>query len=123
MSFSWLDYYRLAERLRSENQDSPLYYAHLRCSISRAYFAAFCIARNYLINNHGQKFDGVAEDHVAVRNYFYDHRRQNIADELDHLRIARNKADYDDVMEGLFNTSLMCLNRARRVIEALNGAI
>lgn len=48
MSFSWKDYYILAGQLKQQAADSPQQEAYLRSAISRAYYASFCLARNYL---------------------------------------------------------------------------
>ena len=43
MSFRWREYVNLAKVLCESNQDS-----FLRSSVSRAYYGAFCLCRNYL---------------------------------------------------------------------------
>lgn len=58
MKFDWLEYYDLAKELAdinsnnsgdsAKNPKSQISEAKLRSSIGRAYYAAFCIARNYL---------------------------------------------------------------------------
>src|SRR6266536_662971 len=53
MSFDWSEYLTLAQELTSASTSSPIQEAHLRAAISRAYYAAFCKARNYLLNKDG----------------------------------------------------------------------
>ena len=57
-NFNWVDYFELSLNLAGisaisecssiSKGDNPRSEACLRASISRAYYAAFCIARNYL---------------------------------------------------------------------------
>ena len=53
MSFDWSEYLTLAQELTSASISSPIQEAHLRAAVSRAYYAAFCKARNYLHNKDG----------------------------------------------------------------------
>ena len=53
MSFDWSEYLTLAQELTSASTSSPIQEAHLRAAVSRAYYAAFCKARNYLHNKDG----------------------------------------------------------------------
>ncbi len=53
MSFNWSEYLNLAQELAGRSTEPPNQEARLRSSISRAYYAAFCKARNYLL---GKKY-------------------------------------------------------------------
>ena len=43
MKFDWEEYFNLAQELAGTNEE-----AKLRSAVSRAYYSAFCLARNYL---------------------------------------------------------------------------
>lgn len=114
--FDWCCYLTLAKDLASDNTEE----ARLRSSISRAYYAAFCTARNYL-RDVEQKAIPDENVHSYVIAQFYTLGRRNngkkLAMELRRLRNNRNRADYDDLVGGL---SFMCsdtLIRAERIIS------
>jgi uncharacterized protein (UPF0332 family) len=118
IGFDWCCYLSLAKDLASDNKDE----ARLRSSISRAYYAAFCTARNYL-RDVEQKAIPDENVHSYVIGQFYALGRRNngkkLAMELRRLRNDRNRADYDDSVGGL---PFMCndaLIRAERVISYL----
>lgn len=122
MSFSWKDYYILAGQLKQQAADSSQQEAYLRSAISRAYYASFCLARNYLRDSLGRKSTGTLDDHEFVKNQFRNlpgQDNQAIAENLRRLRAYRNQADYDDELPSIKNTALMAMNMAGRVIETL----
>jgi uncharacterized protein (UPF0332 family) len=47
MTFDWREYLTLAENLCTNSHTFPNQEACFRVAISRAYYAAFCTARNY----------------------------------------------------------------------------
>ena len=53
MSFDWIEYLNLARKLSGKPLQSVAPEAEERAAISRAYYAAFCKARNHLRNNEG----------------------------------------------------------------------
>jgi uncharacterized protein (UPF0332 family) len=122
MIFSWKDYYTLAGQLKQQAVDSPQQEAFLRSAISRAYYASFCLARNYLCDSLGRKSAGIQDDHEFVKSQFrslpgLDY--QTVAENLRRLRGYRNQADYDDELPGITNTAVMAMNMAGKVIETL----
>lgn len=95
----------------------------LRSSVSRAYYAAFCIARNYLRDIKGQPVSPGVEAHTYVRDEFRrsPHRLfRKIGNNLDRLRRYRNKVDYDDSVTGLPSMVVMALMLAQQVISTLD---
>lgn len=103
MSFHWGDYLTLADSLVSAPAAPGPQEAALRTAISRAYYAAFCSARN-LTRNRGEFVStGAASDHELIAVYFRgstDPTRQRIGVDLGRLRKYRNNADYDDQLAG-----------------------
>jgi len=69
--FDWSDYLELSRQLVGES-GATIQEARQRCAISRAYYAAFCRARNYLVD-HGATITETVDDHrliqARLRNY------------------------------------------------------
>lgn len=114
MSFDWESYLEVAQTLldeaEQEKADSTKALqceAQFRCCISRAYYAAFCLARNYLrdVDMNANILDcNDASIHRIVVQAFRQERDgnyQKIAAILTRLRIERNCADYDDAWVSL----------------------
>nr|CBH37085.1 conserved hypothetical protein [uncultured archaeon] len=123
MMFDWSDYLDLANELAGEIASQTTEEAKLRSSVSRAYYAAFCKARNYLRDIEGQSIPPTGIAHVIVRDVFKhnaDRQRRKIGQNLDRLRIDRNKVDYDDSVTGLASMVTMDLTMALKVISTLN---
>jgi len=125
MSFDWTDLLTLAEALKSDPNSPGPREASLRSAISRAYYAAFCVARNFGRDRGEFTPTGTGTDHGLVRNHFLlssDRTRRKIGADLDRLRDSRNKADYDDVLVGrpapLAQSSI---DRARNVLTAVSS--
>ncbi len=105
MSFDWQNYLYLAKGLSgnpvsgTENQE-----AKFRSAISRAYYAAFHVAKDYACNNSQPPDQNAENIHKEIREWFHSnpHRlAKQIGDDLNRLRINRNKADYDGNMGSL----------------------
>lgn len=103
MSFDWAEYLKLAKALTGDIQETPNEEARSRSAISRAYYAAFCQARNYLRDGeHDSTIPRMNDSgvHTYVINKFRasrDRTRRTIGNNLYQLRIERNNADYADV--------------------------
>ncbi len=103
MSFNWSEYLILAHELTSTSTTSPIQEAVLRSAISRAYYAAFCKARNHLIYKDIDPIPDRVNVHAHVVNKFEsssDRTRQKVGQLLHHLRSTRNIADYEDTFHG-----------------------
>src|SRR5947208_9719093 len=103
MSFDWSEYLTLAQELTSKSTTSPIPEAHLRCAISRAYYAAFCKARNLLLNKDGYLTPKGTNVHWDVVDKFEnsnDATRRYIGTLLRNLRSIRNIVDYQDTFHG-----------------------
>src|SRR5258708_7770083 len=103
MSFDWVEYMRLAKQLAGVSTTPPGQEANHRTAISRAYYAAFCQARNYLRDkDQDNAITSItdAQIHGYVIHQFSDSRdrqRKRIGQNLDRLRRERNRADYEDI--------------------------
>lgn len=99
MSFDWAHYLTLSQSLFEQGRESADE-AKLRCSISRAYYAAFGKARDFL-ENEGEKFsqESVHQKVAEIFNRYEDEDRREVGDYLIRMRNKRNRADYDSVYQ------------------------
>lgn len=126
MTFDWTDYLNLAKTLETDAKNhNPLGEAQMRSAISRAYYSAFNIAKDYLISI-GKRFNGGAEVHRDIQIIFEDlsqqesdkNKKRNLAEisnELGILRSSRNKADYDKNVSGIDKKGEAAVIRAEKV--------
>src|SRR5712691_8879481 len=101
MSFAWAAYLTLAEALFRERATFADREACCRAAISRAYYAAFCVARNHARDNEALPLPmrDRGRAHQVVIDYYSNHTSQHhrvIGWALLQLRRQRNQADYDD---------------------------
>jgi len=142
MSFDWSKYLDLAQELTVQASSSssqaaqdaqPMQIvqaaqdaqdAKLRCAVSRAYYAAFCKARNHLRDIYSLPVPHDGSDHRYVKEEFKKNNikeRRRIGVNLERMKINRGKADYDDVVKNLTQMANENLNLARRVIMDLGN--
>ena len=100
MPFDWKQYLELARELvrLSESRNAGPNEAMLRSVVSRAYYAAFCHARNYSRDWLNFQPNNTADDHGRLRAFLKSGKRRGVAVKLDQLRQWRNEADYSDSM-------------------------
>ena len=98
MSFDWQNYLTLAQYMMDTAEEFPETEACYRSVVSRAYYAMFCMTRDYV-----------------------SQVRQKIGNQLRRLHQHRKKADYDrDLGEAPVNKATKALCEAQRVLEGLN---
>ena len=123
MSFDWVNYLRLAEELATEASSSTLGEAMWRAAISRAYYAAFISARNFLRDDENFVPLNRRDIHYEVRtefDYSGNRVRQKIATNLGRLHIWRKRADYEDAFPGSpEHTASFLLKQADEVLVKL----
>ena len=102
MPFVWKQYLELARDLarQSESGEAGQREAMLRSVVSRAYYAAFCHARNYSRDWLNFQPNNTADDHGRLRAFLKTGKRRGVAVKLDQLRQWCNEADYLDSMTG-----------------------
>lgn len=96
-----------------------LYY---RTAVSRAYYGAFCNARNYLRDFKGLEIPKESV-HKWVREEFNNARtpeEKKISEKLKQLLYHRKKADYDDRAIMQERIVEFCSRMAREVVQLLN---
>jgi len=101
ITFDWRNYLNLAKEL-GENTNE----AEQRSSISRAYYAAFCSARNYMeekdLNSPpygGSEHQYVIEYYMGYKNRRTNRNRIKIAQELKRMKELRIIADYENLFK------------------------
>jgi uncharacterized protein (UPF0332 family) len=125
MSFNWADFLTLVGALvRDPNSPGPEE-ASLRSSISRAYYAAFRVARNFGRDRGEFTPTETGRDHWLVKHHFMlssDRTRQKVGLDLDRLYDYRTSADYDDVLVGRpISLAQSSVAVARNVLNTLNS--
>jgi uncharacterized protein (UPF0332 family) len=121
MSFDWEDFVTIAEYLEI-NPDCPEEAAQ-RSAVSRAYYAAYCIARNLAEASGKIELQGSADDHREVMD-FYDSipNLMQVATYLREMRRWRNDCDYEN--NNLQRLDKLCLSakfNAHKVINLLKN--
>src|SRR5690606_26547753 len=92
--------------------------SRLRSSVSRAYYAAFCSARNHAGSN-GYQIKNTAADHYGVEK-FYSNRvisYPQVGTNLSRLRVARNMCDYDETVKGLSSKTRLSIMQAESILS------
>ena len=130
MPFDWIEYLRLARSLNGDDTDVCEIAGRQRAATSRAYYAAFCFARNYARDNYHFYPSYGPQDHENVRREYTNaadqlrgddrERISNIALQLNNLRQWRNRCDYQDDFAGLAIMTKMALREATILIETLS---
>jgi uncharacterized protein (UPF0332 family) len=135
-SFNWNDYFALSLHLvgisdisecsKVTKSDSIISEACLRASISRAYYAAFCIARNYLRDDLDdprlKKQNNDVNEHKYVADELtnaQDRTLSKAGKSLSRLRIYRNQADYDDNVRSMKSNTEMSIKLADEIIRSI----
>jgi hypothetical protein len=120
--FDWRAYLDLATELSGIHGAEAtilLSEAASRTAVSRAYYGAFCHARNYAQQRLGYIPQNTPSDHWAVRQHFRRHGMIDVAVSLDVLRTWRNACDYDDTVPTLSTIVGRALQEAAAVIQRL----
>ena len=113
-SFNWRDYFVLAKNLLGRSDE-----ASLRSAVSRAYYAAFCTARNYAILKGFQSM-ATGKDHQLVEQFYSGQKSaKTIATNLGRLRISRNQCDYDDAVNNLQSIVNLSMLQAKAILQAI----
>jgi len=119
MAFDWKEYLSLAYFLDRRSGTNFSSEASSRAAISRAYYAAFCHARNYARDYDGFVPIMKVKDHEYVREHFRQNGQSNIAMCLDELRQWRNYCDYYDIVYALPQRLKSALQNAQDIIDKL----
>lgn len=122
MSFDWQEYLNFAGELAGVAGCVSCEEAGQRSAISRAYYAAFCIAKNYLEERGRGRFasaDVYRQVQMAFLSATGNKDSIRIGNQLQRMHISRKKAFYDSIFNGIDPELRSVLKQARKVIEAL----
>jgi len=117
MNFNWEDYLSLARRLRDQNTNPDE--SALRSAVSRAFFSAFCKARNFGRDNENLQVRGNVDDYGIVIAHFSKGKRAKVGTLLGELRQWRNLCDYSDSVNNLHTLATQALFEAQKAIDIL----
>jgi len=122
MSFPWREYRTLAEALiRARNTFAPPE-ARYRAAISRAYYAAYCAARNHARDSEGYMPVPTGRDHSLVAEHYQtgaSRTHHKIGQILQRLILDRHLADYDDHIGGNLRTMAQVATQEARQVFVL----
>ena len=123
MNFDWSEYFNLAQELVGQTVAPAGQEARQRSALSRAYYAAFCQARNHLRDKERYSLPADGQVHTHVRDQFRDSldlTRSQIGHDLNRLRIDRNRVDYEDSVPRLDTMTTRDISLAQRVLLMLS---
>jgi len=115
--FAWKDYLELATVLKAQGEAFRLE-SCFRSATSRAYYAAYCHARNWAANN-GFIIQNIPDDHKNLQVHFNKTKKADIADKLDDLRKWRNRCDYRDRVSDPKLLAKKAIKEARKLLRLL----
>lgn len=117
MNFEWCSYLDLAECMTSSPATENVE-ACYRTAISRAYYAAFCTAREYLNQKTSASYNG-GDAHRKVREDLRRCGKSRIANQLETIMDSRHKADYYNTFNNPKSEALKTISKAKEIIHAL----
>lgn len=132
MKFDWSNYLEVAETLYNEvistsNQanSASINEAKVRSCISRAYYSAFCLTRNYLRDFEG--YSNLKTLKFSVHEYVIEELRNskkrdfnNLGIILERLREYRVEVDYQDMVSfNLISKAKIAIVDAKKVVQLL----
>jgi CHAD domain-containing protein len=125
VSFNWADYLTVADKVAGMVEgDHELAEGYYRTAISRAYYAAFNIAKQALPERLSKRCPKGAGAHKYVKRQYENGEapdQRAVGDDLHRLRIARNKADYYPEWGDAGKQCAAGLGMARRTIECVKS--
>ena len=121
MSFDWSNYLLLAQYLKATADNTPSSEACYRSVVSRAYYAVYCLARNFARNVDDKEF--CANEHRALQEHFQKSphpTRRKLGNQLKKLHQHRIHADYADTLRvPPVNKASSALAQADKIWECL----
>jgi len=117
MVFAWKDYLELATVLKAQGEAFQQE-SCFRSATSRAYYAAYCHARNWAAN-HGFIVRNKPGDHADLQVHFKKTKKADIANKLDDLRKWRNRCDYRDKVSDPRLLAKKAIKEARKLLTLL----
>ncbi len=95
----------------------------MRTAISRAYYAVYCLVRNYARDIEGSTFSGSV--HLELQEHLKqsrDKRKAKVGNQLQRLHQLRKEVDYDDNLDQLpVNKASLALAQAQKIVTGLDA--
>lgn len=121
MAFDWNDYLGFAEALNN-SVETDLVEARKRSVVSRAYYAAYCIARDFAVKKDRLVISNQENSHTTVITHFQNHnKRHGVYLSLLELRRWRNMCDYEPEVNNLQSIAVNSLQKARNAIRLIQN--
>ena len=121
--FDWREYLDIAQDLGRRQTGSTVAIrsaeAADRCAVSRAYYGAFCHARNYAQAHLGFVATNRGADHWLLQQHFTQVGMNGISRQLRRLHGWRKRCDYEDSVPTLPVILQNALRDAASVINQL----
>jgi len=114
MVFAWKNYLELATVLKAQGE-AFRQESCFRSATSRAYYAAYCHARNWASMNIGFVISNRPTDHERLRDHLTNRDKGDVAEMLDDMRKWRNQCDYRDRVHDPKLLAEKAIKEARRL--------
>lgn len=126
--FDWKEYLTVAEDLAAGRAPTASEEARARAAVSRAYYAVFCRARDYLVDCQeiSPRRQDEAQLHREVSERLklsVDGRRRDLGTRLAVLRAARNRCDYEAEVRDVQKLEAEALVSARHAFARLDALL
>ena len=120
MPFDWREYLSLSQSLQGQAGVGFSAEASARAGVSRAYYSAFLIARNYARQVWNYQ-DPTTDQHTALRLYFETKGQQyvTLAKKLRRMSQWRTDADYEDNVQNVALIHGNAIQSAKKVLTQL----
>ena len=118
MSFTWGDYYTLADELINSKKQN-IKESRSRSAVSRAYYAAFHSALQFAIDYYPDFEPSTNRAHKKVIEWF-ETNEPRVGWQLNQLLEFRIQCDYDDSVEGLEHISKKSMVLSNNIRAAIN---
>lgn len=117
--FDWSEFLEFARHIQNQSDTGFSAEAANRSCVSRAYYAAFCTARNYAEAHLGFARTGTPRDHALLRQHLQTLGGvwSIVAEQMQSLRTYRNLCDYEDSVPNLGQMTLDSLVQAEFVLR------
>ncbi len=124
MTFDWFFYIKLANELINFQKTSYIKEAYFRTSISRSYYGAFCLSRNFLERKGISLIPKDKSVHqFVIEKYRYSNNsiEREIGKKLDRLRKERNDSDYNDRKKVKSQNAVRAYNKSKKILKLLKN--
>jgi len=116
--FNWNEFYSLAKHL-NDDYSFHCQEAVQRTIVSRAYYAAFGMAKEVLEHKYKNFIPQDSTSHKYVRIEYKKQGREDISDFLRDLRKYRNCCDYNKNLNDLHELVNLSLQKSEYIINSL----